>query len=334
MKTLEIDWILKNLPPSSKIKLNAEADFYGISHIIASKLKKKSPPRSFATWIHGWLFPEKIIKPEQILFYEGIFKTHLVANQSQVEALKSFGIHNVEAVGLPFIYLDDIQLPRKDNSLLVMPPHSLTYTKYDWNQKEYVDEICSLKPYFSSIVACLHSACISNGYWIQEFTDAGIPYIMGAAADDRNALIRMRSIFRSFEYMTTNTLGSHIAYASYCGCKVSFFGKYQQFTREDTRYDPYYIKHPELIELWLELTKESYIRTKLPHLFVEPRDAVEMTKWAGEMLGLEYKKSPEVIADLMGWSKIDQITYFSRLLAEYIKKPELTTRILKKLTKK
>jgi hypothetical protein len=144
----------------------------------------------------------------------------------------------------------------------------------------------------------------------------------------------MQSIFKSFEYMTTNSLGSHIAYASYCGCKVSLFCKYQGFTKEDAEYDPYYIKNPELVELWLELTKESYIRTKLPHLFVEPRDAVEMTKWAGEMLGLEYKKSPEVIADLMGWSKIDQITYFSRLLVDYIKKPELTTRILKKLTKK
>ena len=325
MKTSEIDWILKNLPPFHKINLNGEPDFYGISHIIASKLKKKSPPRSFATWTHGWLFPEKIIKPEQILFCEGIFKTHLVANQFQVEALKNFGIENVEAVGLPFIYLDDIQFARKDRSLLVMPPHSLPYTKHNWKQKEYVDEICSLKPYFSTIVACLHSACISNGYWVKEFTDAGIPYIMGASVNDRNALIRMQSIFKSFEYMTTNSLGSHIAYASYCGCKVSLFCKYQGFTKEDAEYDPYYIKNPDLIDPWIELTKENYIRTKLPHLFVHPQEALEMTKWASKMIGLDHKKSPQVIADLMGWSNTDKFIYFSK---------SLKNRILKKLTKR
>jgi hypothetical protein len=334
MQELDIYWLSNRLPRFQEIKLNGEADFYGISHIIAAKLKKKSPPRSFATWIHGWLFPEKIIKPEQILFYEGIFKTHLVATHSQVEALKKFGIHNVESVGLPFTYLDDIEITRKEGSLLVMPPHSLPYTKHNWNQREYVNEICSLKPYFSTIVACLHSACISNGYWVKEFTDVGIPYIIGASVNDKNALVRMKSIFSSFDYMTTNTLGSHIVYASYCGCKVSFFGKYQQFTREDAEHDPYYIQHPELIELWLELTQESYIRAKLPHLFIHPQEAPIMTEWASKMLGIECRKSPEVIASLMGWSKIDQFSYHARLLGDYISKPESVNRILKRLTQK
>ena len=334
MQELDIYGLSNNLPPFQEIKLNGEADFYGISHIIASRLNKKSPPRSFATWIHGWLFPEKIIKPEQILFYEGIFKTHLVANQFQVEALKSFGIHNVEAVGQPFIYADNIELPRKANSLLVMPPHSLPYIKHDLNQKEYVKEICSLKPYFSTIVACVHSACISNGYWIQEFTDAEIPCISGAAINDKNALRRMQAIFKSFEYMTTNTLGSHIAYASYCGCKVSFFGKYQQFTREEAKYIPYYIKNPEFIELRLELTQESYIRTKLPHLFTHPQEAVIMTEWAREILGLEYKKSPELISKLLGWSNKDQFVYHSKLLKNFVAKPKLAGRIWEKITRK
>jgi hypothetical protein len=211
MKIPEIDWVLNNLPPFHEIRLKGEADFYGISHLIASKINKKLPSRSFSTWTHGWLFPEKIIRLEQLLFYEGTFKTHLVANQSQVESLKKFGVNNSKAVGLPFIYLDKLQISRKENSLLVMPPHSLPYTEHNWNQKKYVEEICTLKPNFSTIVACLHSSCIDKGYWTKEFTDAGIPYIIGASINDKNALLRMKTIFSSFDYMTTNTLGSHIA---------------------------------------------------------------------------------------------------------------------------
>jgi hypothetical protein len=334
MQEKDIYWLSNNLPPFKEIELRGEPDFYGISHIIAAQIKRKLPPKSFATWTHGWLFPEKIISLSQLIWCDGIFKTHLVANQSQVESLKSFGITNAEAVGLPFIYLDKSKVTRKENSLLVMPPHSLPYTEPQWDQNTYAEEIVKLKADFPIIVVCVHSSCVQKGYWVKEFENAGIPCITGASINDENALLRMQTIFSSFDYMTTNTLGSHIAYASYCGCKVSLFGTYQPFTRKDAEHDPYYIKNPELVDLWIQLTEESYIREKLPHLFVHPKKAVPMIDWAGEMLGLRYKKSPTHLAKLLGWSYIDKLDYYYKFLINYLERPNVTQRVLKGIAKK
>ena len=334
MQEKDIYWLSNNLPPFKEIELRGEADYYGISHIIAAQIKRKLPPKSLATWTHGWLFPEEIISPSQLIFYDGFFKTHLVANQSQVESLKSFGINNAVAVGMPFIYLDKPKVTRKENSLLVMPPHSLPYTEYQWDQKTYAEEISKLKVDFSIIVACVHSSCVEKGYWVKEFENVGIPCITGASINDRNALLRMQTIFSSFDYMTTNTLGSHIAYASYCGCKVSLFGKYQPFTKEDGKHDPYYIKNPELLDLWVRLTEESYIREQLPHLFVHPTEARPMIDWGSEMLGLQYKKSPTQIAKLLGWFYIDQLKYYCKFLINYFERPNVTQRVLRGIAKR
>jgi len=307
-----LSWLTERLPSVETIKLRCEPDFYGVSHIIAAQIEKKTTPRSFAGWLHGWLFTP-VFHARELAHWGKAEDMHLVATAQQVESLKGFGFNKAEAVGLPFIYSDNVEVKRKPNSLLVMPSHSLPYTEHEWDQESYVKQIVHLKPYFSSIVACVHSACVQKGYWISEFEKNDIPWITGAHVDDKNALQRMRIIFNSFEYMTTNSLGSHIAYASYCGCKVSLYGSYSSCSENDCINDPFYKDNPDLLKKSVVFWGEEWARQNFQEFFVVPMEAMERQQWGESALGVKYKKPAKEIADLLGWSFSNQIQGYSQL---------------------
>ena len=263
----EITWLLERLPPIERVWRRSEPDFYGASYLVARQLGRRKPPVSFAAWRHGWVHVDPIIHPR--LIAKGTKKTlNLVATESQVKILKEFGWHRAVAVGLPFIYGDFFEIDTRPNSLLVMPGHTLSYTDHRYDQKTYVEQIARLKPHFSTIVACVHSSCFSKGYWVPEFEKHGIPCIRGADTYDKNALLRLNCIFKSFGYMTTNTIGSHFAYAAYSGCKVSIYGDFFSPSKDDYRNDPFYKENPELLRFWIEKSQESVIQKQYPEFFL------------------------------------------------------------------
>jgi hypothetical protein len=299
-------WLLERLPKYERVWRRSEPDFYGASYLIAEHLGKKKPPISFATWRHGWVYYNSIIHPEFLT--NGTTRTlNLVATEQHVQLLKKFGYKKSVAVGLPYLYGDSVQIERRPNSLLVMPKHTLPYLTHQMDQKKFADQIAKLKTYFSTIVVCVHSSCFSNGLWISEFEKHGIPWIMGADTYDKNALERLHCIFDSFEYMTTNTIGSHIAYAAYSGVKVSIYGEYLSFTEKDHRNNPFYKDKPDLLKSALKYSKKDAIQNQYPFLFVTPMEAKVRTNWGKEVTGADYKRSPSEIAELLGWSLKSQI---------------------------
>lgn len=307
----DIAWLLERLPPVETIWRRSEPDFYGATYLIANQIGKKKPPVSFAAWRHGWFFSKSAAHPRFLAM--GTKNTlNLVATESQVQILKDFGYKNAEAVGLPYIYGDTFELERRPKSLLVMPAHTLPYTKQRWDQKAYVNDIAKLKPYFSTIAACIHSACVDHDYWVSEFERQGIPWIRGANTYDKNALIRLNTLFKSFEYMTTNSLGSHVAYASYSGVKVSVYGPYAEPSIEDFRNDSSYKDYPELLRIYIENLQENIIKCHYPDLFISPMEAPERKAWGEEMVGAKFKRKPEEIAELLGWSLNKQLTGYCR----------------------
>ncbi len=326
MEKCDTKWLEDRLPPIEKIELKGEANFYGASYLIASKLGMKHPPRSYAHWRHGWAVPP-VTHPRQLARGKPQ-DMHLVATEEHVQILKKFGFKKTEAVGLPFIYADDVQVERMPGSLLVMPAHSLPYTNHDWDQATYAKEIAALKPYFSTVVACISNACVAKGYWTSEFDKQGIPWVVGAEVKDKNALIRMNCLFKSFDFMTTNVIGSHVAYAAYSGCKVSIYGKYASREKEDYTNDPWYKKHPDLLEVELKKNREKSVREKYPELFIFPADAVERKLWGKEMVGADFKKSPKQVARLLGWSTTQRINrYIGRRLSQLKRIPRKTFRL-------
>jgi hypothetical protein len=303
----KIDWLIKRLPPVERIWRRSEPDFYGASYLIAKQIGKKKPPVSFAAWSHGCFFLKSVIHPRFILALGSKKMMNLVGTVQQASLLKEFDYKKVKAVGLPYIYADTIKLERKKGSLLVMPGHTLPYTEQHLDQKFYVDEIVKLKPYFSTIVACVHSACVKHGYWIEEFEKNGIPWIQGADTFDKNALIRINALFKSFEYMTTNKLGAHVAYASYSGAKVSIFGPYASPRIGDSKMDPSFKPYPELMKMYFDSQQENAIRFHYPELFTHPLEAPLRKAWGAKMIGSENKRSSQEIAELLGWSLASQI---------------------------
>jgi len=311
--------ILAILPNIQKINLRCEADYYGISHLIAKKLGLPFTPRSLAGWKHGWLIADLYYK-EQLIggSREANFLVPLVAHK---HFLYEYGI-NSEAIGMPFVYVEDIvtdKIERVKKSLLVMPPHSLPYTIHAWDEDSYAKQISELQNQFDLIVVCLHQSCVDKRLWVDAFEKYDIPWIIGADAQDKNALIRMYKIFHSFEFMTTNVIGSHIVYAAYCGCKVSIFGDYAEYSREDYKDEPFYCRFPFILEHNIRYVSRKSIEKLFPYLFSHPKEASIRVKWAEEELGKVNKVTFDEFVKLLGWLPKEQFVFYAQKIYSKIK---------------
>lgn len=294
------------LPAYESISHRCEPDAYGASHLIARKLGMRHAPRSFAHWKHGWPHAD-LHHPVQLVGHASPDDTCLVPRAEHVELLREFGYLDAHAAGLPFVYAQSQPVERRPGSLLVMPPHTLPYTDESWDEEAYVEAIASLKSSFSSIVACVHRDNIRKGQWTEAFERRGIEWIPGTRAQDKHGLTRMHTLFSMFEYMTTNTVGSHVPYAAYCGCKVSIYGPFSSRRKEDYQNDPLWSKHMDVLEQHLASTTEEATREKFPFLFVSPDDAERHDEWAARELGERFRRPPQEIAWLLGWATADQV---------------------------
>ena len=300
-------------------EIRSEIDYYGASYVVAKYCGLAKPMYSNLTddWQHGWAPEYYNTNPCRVVpgnFCDNKDTRYFVARKDQQKYLKEHGYKNVFAIGMPIVYLDAKTIERKKNSLLVMPVHSLHYTDHDhWGFKKYAAQIYSLKDLFNEIVICIHPACIKNNYWINEFSAYGFRIIEGASVHDKNALLRIQQMMSSFEYMTTNGFGSHLVYAAYFGVKVSIFGDFTEYRKEDFGNDPFYSSFPDILDISLNLCSEKTVRDKLPDFFVHPKEAVQKIEWAKEQLGEINKLLPKEIYDLFGWSQIlmiQQSIYF------------------------
>lgn len=293
-------WLQERLPPIEPITLRGEADYYGASYEIARQLGHSKPPRSFASWRHGWVY-QPIAHARQLVPWGEPGGRYLVATEAHVAALRAQGFPNAVAVGLPFLYAEPGPIEREPGSLLVMPSHSLPYTEHEWDEARYVAEITRLKSHFHTIVACIHSACVAKGLWVREFEAQGIPWVTGAQVEDRHALRRMATLFRSVEAVTSNAMGSHLAYAAYSGCRVSIFGPFAALKSEDYVNDPFYRQYPDLLQHVIAHSQEASVRARYPELFAAPWQAPGRVEWGAAQLGAGHQRPATEIAELLGW---------------------------------
>jgi hypothetical protein len=290
-----------------KIALRSDTDYYGASYVAA---KYCGMDDAIATgwgvsWQHGWKPPYANIHPYMIVagpLCNDRDNSYLVAREDQRIYLQSEGYKNVTAIGLPIIYAETGKTIRKSNSLLVMPVHSLELTTHGhWGFEKYVEEINRLRQDFDEVAICIHPSCIKKGYWVNEFKKYGYPIIEGASIDDKNALPALLNTLSSYEYVTTNGFGSHLAYAAYCGAKVSIWGDYPEYKMEDFKNEPFYVQFPEALPAALAITAKEKVQKELADFFVFPKDAVEKVEWGKNELGFYNKVSPAQLKKLLGW---------------------------------
>lgn len=258
---------------------------------------------------HGWCVQERQLIDPILLIQEPeihLEKTYLVARGDEQDFLRERGI-NAKAIGLPYVYAKPMAVQRRPGSLLVMPAHSLEYTRHQWKFDEYADRIRSIAKQFSEVVCCVHPACEINGYWKTNFERLGIQCITGAETADRNGLVRIKTLMNQFEFMTTNVLGSHVVYAAAEGVKVSIFGDYAEYRSEDYAETEFYQRHAHVLSPVLDLFSRNYVRKRYPNLFCNPMDAKKTVTWAANEIGEQNRLSPKQLAALFGWNRLSQI---------------------------
>lgn len=301
-----LDWLTGQLPAIEPLARRTEADYYGASYLIAAELGTMEPPPSIASWKHGVFFESSIRSPCMLVTEGSRFTRQLVANDWQVKCLRDDGYLRVHAVGVPFLYVRPSGARRMANSLLVMPAHRVAKAAHSFDEGAYADALGELRARFDRVAACISAPCAREGGWTRALERIGIPWFVGADSGDRNALRRMRHVFDSFEFMTTNVLGSHVAYASFCGCRVSIWGPYAEIRLEDYKAVPWYQKNWRHASALVECFTEARARNRHPILFQDPWSAPVLTDWAKPFLGYAQRRSPAEVARLLGWTPFGQ----------------------------
>ena len=254
-------------------------------------------------WQHAWVPPQCNIHPELVIGSSGDSRLHrnhnkfFVARQDQVDFLVNCGYAYARAVGHPIVYVQTPVVRRTAGSLLVMPSHSTHESSSGRDQAidEYIKYITTIKQRFNHISACLHAADFS--IYSGKFLRAGIQIIQGAAEQDQNSYIRMLTLASTFEFMTTNSFGSHVAYFSYAGCKVSLAGPTPQINLASLKELTFYRNCPECRKYTEK--RDHLLKTAYPFFLVEPWLAQENIEWARLELGEQNKLQPRDCLDML-----------------------------------
>lgn len=288
--------IAKDLGLPEFVKLQSipiEPNYYGAAQLICDRLGVGKAPPSNTVWAHGWEWHD-LLEVGQGGYEDLKHRRHLTTTKAMEAFLVGHGFTHVNAVGMPFSYTERTPgAERIPGSLLVMPPHTLMDAKMVFDEAGYVAYIKSISGHFSRVVFCISVACFANGLWIENLDKHGFDYVVGAGMMDQNALLRMRKLFDTFEYMTSNNIGSHILYASFCGVKVSLAGEFFNPPVDMYKSQLQWMdeKEKKVRILRVEMSQESFIRKKFPRFFSEPQDAVTHVEWAKEEIGF-YNHGP------------------------------------------
>jgi len=298
------------LPPVSEFKLRPWSEWYGADYYGALEVAaeycglRKAPPHFSGSWQHGTWPPWQRIQPEVVVYNAPRSFRCYVARPDEADFLNAAGYRKARAIGLPIIYTRPSGLQRIPNSLLVMPTHSLASDVLEPSTEQYVRDIASIKDRFGQVTTCVSAYCIARGLWAPQFAEHGIPVVRGAGIDDVNALKRMRALFETFEYVTTDSYGSHVYYALYFGAKVSIWGTATPVLRENVLSDAAWTPYPEAVDkLFMEET-ERKAEEYLGPLRVDPWIGTQDVSVSKLMLGDENKLSPEEMRAAFGWTPL------------------------------
>lgn len=306
----QVENIVQHLPPIEFSRLaSGEIDYYGASQNIARRLGLPEIPYTRASWLHGWCqYPltriELLARDEATVCCDPKAVPNLVTTTDQEHFIKDHGYKYSKAVGLPFIYTQDPKVERMPGSLLIIPSHTLNETNanYKFSKKHLLPEnLTNLRQKFSLIVACIGGFCALRGNYTKHYEDIEIPWVTGAWLNDEYALQRIRNLFSQFEYVATDSIGSHIPYAGYCGCKLIYYGKGKSLTKKDFAEIPFYQKYPHLIDIVIHEQKLETTKKRFPILFNNDTKSEALKTWSMEMLGAKHQIAPNEIAELIGW---------------------------------
>ena len=325
MNTDNISQHIDALFPCKPFRLISSTDRYGFTDILREQFGLRWRPRSFATWVHGWAWWEATRSEElAIKNTDKEWMRCVVANAHEKELLESEGFKHIWIGGLPFAYTFPSNLTRFNGSLLAMLPHSTESERLNKHCFEYLDYIESIKNNYSSVYVSVYYLDKSDEL-ISEISKRGLSFIDGARPDDANSLKRMRAIFDSFEFVTSNTMGSHIIYSLYSGCKTSLCGPMYSYDESIFLANGSPQKHSnEYIQQNLYILSNIYLMSNFQFLFTEtPINGFYSEEYGKQQVGYYNKLNNIEIKHALQWHWRGQIRNYSagamRRLQRFIK---------------
>ena len=294
-------------------------------------------------WQHGWIPAVWNSDIDRIVGESGDTSylqenTFLVGRHDQELALRSAGISNAYAIGLPFAYalkMDDKARNATPNSVLVVPALHGGYSPDNPGHidAEYIsalsNELSEMNNH-SVLMNCDDIAAGRNKEWEVN----GFQVILGGCEPDSDSIPRLVKIFKSFDIFTTNDFGSPIAYAAASGCRVSVWGP--QSSVDVVKMflgGTLYRNRPDLAlagPKWFDIANEML---KQQRLYRRPKEAKEAKEWGEREIGLDETKSPSALKPLIRSEYFRHKSVVDRLGLEPIKSRFAAAKHLTKLSR-
>jgi hypothetical protein len=268
---------------------------------------------------------EHVVHPIQLTSHEipkliSKYYPFFVANNDLKDFLVLHGYKNVHAIGLPIIYTNYSTIQRLKKSILLLPNHGVNLDEdifQNLNKKpdytEYFMFAKSISKYFEHMTISLHR----NDYTkenIDLFSEIkNLKIVKGGDPDDQNSLNRMASLFRSHEYATSNVVQSALIYAGYFGCKISISGPPSLNYTFDTLIWLKKINGGDALIPKITSGIKS-VENQCNFLRISPNqllDSQTHENWSSKLLGIDHKKSPEELGNILGVSSLNLLKKYS-----------------------
>jgi hypothetical protein len=290
----------------------AEADLYGYSKWLAAHLGFPLIPRSLRGFQHGWIW----WSPEDADLIPGFGLDPNVNNYwgvlSQNEDISAYlrkrGIFS-HACGLPFLnYYKHCGLSGsfkhlKNNRILYVPIHS-----NPWNNRSGDIEASAKR--FADIYQRSSIMLAWNDKHIAPRLDGIFDRVeIGAGALENESFLRLMNIFERYDYMITDSMGSHVCYALECGMKVGIHSHLHSKIDDNKdrlqTVDYKRLKETKALEGHRLVHSLDYIETRYPGIVIDgglPNYSIVPSNISNTR--------PDIIAKLLGWD----ITFESDLV--------------------
>lgn len=221
-------------------------------------------------------------------------------SRRNIENCHDAGAMNTIGVGAPFLYLRELDtMPEPEpKSLVVFPFHGWEKRRLHGNIVRYADSLLELRREgFEKISVCL--------YWM-EYEDPEIREVMESRGfevetmghRDRNPrfLERQRHLILRHAYATSNRISTVAFYALALGRPFFYYGPAMGLSTTD---DP----TGEAFDAWQ--------RSEFPMLDFKTLDDSVHREVGEAELGLEFKRSPKAMRELLLWNSDDRVRRWS-----------------------
>ncbi len=230
----------------------------------------------------------------------------VVGSLTELEVFAKEGYTNVSVGGLPFAYLSDQQTPRCEHSLLAFIGKSAEGERFDVLDTNYLDFLASQAGAFENIYVSIATFDQSERI-IREISRRSLTPVAGASPTDKRSLLRTRIALEHCKYVSSNTFGSHIAYALSAGCRVSIFTPTYKYNTKVWLHSlhGYSKTYADRIEY---VHSEPYLRKKWPLLFRDiPRNGYCDISEGLRYIGSNNRLNSREIIKVLGWNLSGQL---------------------------